>query len=254
MTPVRYSIVIPAYNETQRIGRALEQIVAWVRQEGLTAEILVVDDGSRDNTPDLVREHASRHPIIRLVSNPGNRGKGYSVRHGMREATGDLLLFTDTDLSAPIAEAAKLFREIEAGAGVAIGSRWLQRQSQTTRQPLYRQLGGRIFNLWLRLVLDLPFQDTQCGFKAFHRPAADALFAAQLVEGWGFDAELLYLARRFGIRAVEVPVVWADDARSKINPYVDGLKIVTDVLRVRCNALTGRYPPPAAPAGSPGLS
>ena len=242
MTTDRYSIIIPAYNETQRIGHALDQIVAWVRQEALAAEILVVDDGSRDNTPDLVREYASRHPIIRLVSNPGNRGKGYSVRHGMREATGNTLLFTDTDLSAPITEAAKLFRELEGGAGVAIGSRWLQRESQTTRQPFYRQLGGRVFNLWLRVVLNLPFKDTQCGFKAFNRPAADALFAAQRVEGWGFDAELLYLAGRFGFRTVEVPVQWADDARSKVNPYVDGLKIVTDVLRIRWNALTGKYP------------
>ncbi len=242
MAAHQYSIVIPAFNETERIGRALDLIVEWVGREGLAAEIIVVDDGSRDTTAEIVREYAARHPIIRLVSNPGNRGKGYSVRHGMREATGDVLLFTDADLSAPITEAAKLFCEIEAGAGVAIGSRWLQRATQTTRQPLYRQLGGRLFNLYLCVVLNLPFKDTQCGFKAFSRPAADALFAAQLVEGWGFDPELLYLARHWGFPIVEVPVQWANDARSKINPYVDGLKIVADISAVRWNALTGRYP------------
>ena len=236
-----YSIVIPAYNEERRLAAALDQVLAHARERGWEAEVLVVNDGSRDGTAALAAEYAARHPGVRLLENPGNRGKGYSVRHGMLEARGEWLLFTDADLSAPIAEAEKLFAALGAGAEVAIGSRWLASETQTLRQPLYRQFFGRVFNLLLRLLLGLRFRDTQCGFKAFSRRAARELFPRQRIERWAFDPELLYLARRLGFRVEEVPVEWAHDRRSTISPLRDGLRMGWDLLRIRWYALSGKY-------------
>ena len=164
-----YSIVIPAYNEGTRLGATLEKVLAYVHAQGWDAEVIVVNDGSRDNTADIVRSFAAKDAALRLVENPGNRGKGYSVRHGMLNARGRTVLFSDADLSSPIEEAPKLFQALEAGADIAIGSRWLRAETQTQRQPLHRQLFGRIFNLILRLTLGLKFKDTQCGFKAFRQ-------------------------------------------------------------------------------------
>jgi len=169
-----YSIVIPAYNECNRIRPTLDEILRYSAERQWDAEILVVDDGSRDGTAEIIREYSRSHQQIQLVQNPGNRGKGFSVRNGMLHARGDICLFTDADLSSPIAEAEKLFEAIREGADIAIGSRWLRAELQTERQPLYRQAFGRIFNLLLRLVLGLRFRDTQCGFKAFRREAARA--------------------------------------------------------------------------------
>ncbi|HUK87332.1 MAG TPA: dolichyl-phosphate beta-glucosyltransferase [Terriglobales bacterium] len=236
-----YSIIIPAYNEERRLGAALEQLLAYAAAQGWDAEVLVVNDGSRDRTAALAAEYAARHPVVRLLENPGNRGKGYSVRHGMLEAKGDLRLFTDADLSAPIAEAEKLFAALAAGAEIAIGSRWLASETQTLRQPLYRQFFGRLFNLLLRLLLGLRFQDTQCGFKAFTRRAALELFSRLRIERWAFDPELLYLARRRGLKVEEVPVAWAHDRRSTISPLRDGPRMFWDLLRIRWYALTGKY-------------
>lgn len=245
-----YSIIIPAYNEGQRLGATLDHVLAHLEASGWKAEVLVVDDGSTDSTAELVREYARRRPAVRLLENPGNRGKGYSVRNGMRQATGELLLFTDADLSAPIAEAGKLFARIAAGADVAIGSRWLDPALQTARQPFYRQLFGRIFNLLLRLILGLRFKDTQCGFKAFTRHAAQLIFARQRIERWGFDPELLFLAAKLGLRVEEVAVEWADDPRSKVRPLRDGMRIFSEMLRIRWYGLAGKYgssePSPAA--------
>jgi glycosyltransferase involved in cell wall biosynthesis len=238
---LRYSIVIPAYNEGERIGATLDKVLAHLEQQKWEAEVLVVDDGSTDSTADLVRRYAAQHPQLRLLQNPGNRGKGYSVRHGMLEATGDRLLFTDADLSAPISEAPKLFARLEAGADLAIGSRWLDPALQTERQPLYRQLFGRIFNLLLRLILGLRFRDTQCGFKAFTRRAAQLIFSRQRIERWGFDPELLFLAARLGLKVEEVPVEWANDPRTKIRPLRDGARIFSEMLRIRWYSLTGKY-------------
>ena len=240
MPPI-YSIVIPAYNEERRLGAGLESILACVAEQRWEAEILVVDDGSRDATARLAAEFAARHPAVRLLQNPGNRGKGYSVRHGMLEAQGEFLLFTDADLSAPIAEAAKLFAALRAGAEIAIGSRWLESETQTLRQPFYRQLFGRLFNLLLRLLLGLRFKDTQCGFKAFTRRAAGELFPLQRIERWAFDPELLYLARRRKLAVQEVAVEWAHDPRSTIRALRDGPRMFWDLLRIRWYALTGKY-------------
>ncbi|MBV8207246.1 MAG: glycosyltransferase family 2 protein [Acidobacteria bacterium] len=237
----RYSIIIPAYNERERITATLDRVLACIRERNWRAEVLVVNDGSRDSTAEIVRSYSALHPAVRLLENPGNRGKGYSVRNGMLNARGDVLLFSDADLSSPIEEASKLFSAIERGADIAVGSRWLRSELQTERQPLYRQLLGRAFNLVLRVSLGLKQKDTQCGFKAFTRCAALALFPRQQIERWGFDPELLYLAKKLGLRIEEIPVRWAHDARSKIHPLRDGIRMGVDILRVRWYDLAGRY-------------
>jgi glycosyltransferase involved in cell wall biosynthesis len=236
-----YSIVIPAYNESARIAASLEGVLAYIAQRGWNAEVIVVNDGSRDDTVDIVRGFAANHPMLRVLENPGNRGKGYSVRNGMLHASGDILLFSDADLSSPIEEADKLFTAIANGADIAIGSRWLQTGLQTRRQPLYRQFFGRIFNLLLRITLGLRFKDTQCGFKAFTRRAAQAIFPAQKIERWAFDPELLYLAQRFGFTVAEVPVAWAHREGTQISPLRDGLRMFGEMLKIRWNSLSGKY-------------
>jgi dolichyl-phosphate beta-glucosyltransferase len=237
----QYSIVIPAYNEAARIAGALESVVGCIRSRGWFAEVVVVNDGSRDQTADIVRGFAARAPEIRLLENPGNCGKGYSVRHGLLEAFGEIVMFTDADLSAPIEEAEDLFAPLRVGADIAIGSRWLQRTRQTIRQPLYRQLFGRCFNAVTRIVMGLPYADTQCGFKAFTRAAAQTIFQLQTIERWGFDPEILFIARKRGYEVVEVPVSWAHDERTRISYLKDGLRMLQDIAIVRWNALLGRY-------------
>lgn len=236
-----YSIVIPAYNEGARLGSTLQKVLDYIAHNGWNAEVIVVNDGSRDNTADVVRSFAAQNSSLRLVENPGNRGKGYSVRNGMMNARGGILLFSDADLSAPIEEAPKLLEAIASGADVVIGSRWLSPDLQTERQSLHRQLFGRIFNLMLRLTLGLQFHDTQCGFKAFTRRAADAIFPQQKIERWGFDPEILFLARKRGFKIAEVPVVWGHSGDSRINPVLDGARMFTEMLRVRWYDISGKY-------------
>ena len=238
----KYSIIIPAYNEAARLGATLQRVLEYIRAQRWNAEVIVVNDGSRDNTADLVRQYASANPVLRLLENPGNRGKGYSVRNGMLHANGEILLFSDADLASPIEEAPKLFEAIESGADVAIGSRWLRPELQKQRQSLLRQLYGRIFNIALRLLLGLKFKDTQCGFKVFTRSSARAIFPLQQIERWGFDPELLYLARRKKLRVTEVPVEWSHQEGTRISPLRDGLRMFSEVLRIRWNALTRKYP------------
>ena len=236
-----YSIVIPAYNEAARISNALESVVACVRERRWNAEVVVVDDGSRDQTAEIVRAFAQSHPEVRLLQNPGNHGKGYSVRNGILHSFGEIVMFTDADLSAPIEEAEGLFAALAAGADIAIGSRWLERTRQTIRQPLYRQFFGRCFNAVTRGVMGLRFADTQCGFKAFTRSAAQTVFQLQTIERWGFDPEILFIALKRGYRIQEVPVSWAHDERSRISYLKDGMRMLQDIAIVRWNALLGRY-------------
>jgi dolichyl-phosphate beta-glucosyltransferase len=244
MSYPQYSIVIPAYNEAARITGALESVIGCIRQRGWFAEVIVVDDGSRDRTAAIVREFAANAPEVRLLQNPGNRGKGYSVRHGVLQSFGEIVMFTDADLSAPIEEAEDLFAALADGADIAIGSRWLERTRQTIRQPLYRQFFGRCFNALTRAVMGLPYADTQCGFKAFTRPAAQTIFQLQTIQRWGFDPEILFIALKRGYRIVEVPVSWAHDERTRISYLKDGLRMLQDIAIVRWNALLGRYNKP----------
>ena len=240
MEPI-YSVVIPAYNESARLGATLEKVLAYVQAQGWDAEVIVVNDGSRDNTADIVRRYAEKNPAVRLVENPGNHGKGYSVRNGMLNVRGRIALFSDADLSSPIGEAQKLLQALEAGADIAIGSRWLRAETQTQRQPLYRQVFGRVFNLLLRLTLGLQFKDTQCGFKAFKRPAIQAIFPLQKIERWGFDPEILFLARKFGFKVQEVSVAWGHSGGTRIHPLIDGSRMFWEMLHIRWNDLTGKY-------------
>jgi len=238
---LRYSIVIPAYNESQRIVPTLNRVLSYIAEQEWDAELIIVNDGSRDDTASIVQGYVAHNSIVRLIENPGNRGKGYSVRNGMLNAQGEVLLFSDADLSSPIEEAPKLFAALEAGADVAIGSRWLRSELQTQRQPLHRQLFGRIFNLALRIVLGLSQKDTQCGFKAFTHQAAQAIFPLQRIERWGFDPEIIFLAKKQGFHVIEVAVKWAHDNHGQINPVRDGLRMFGEVLKIRWNSINGRY-------------
>ena len=258
MTSPTHSFILPAYNESERLSESIPKVLQYVHERGFAAEIIVVNDGSTDKTAEVVRQFAVSNSMIVLLENPGNRGKGYSVRNGMLNARAEVALFTDADLSSPITEADKLFGALSAGADVAIGSRWLQRELQTERQPLMRQLYGRLFNLELRVVLGLRYKDTQCGFKAFNRRAIDTVFTRQRIERWGFDPELLFLADKFKLKTLEVAVEWAHDHRSKIHPVRDGLRMGMEVLKIRWNSILGRYRKPllisareSSPASAP---
>lgn len=241
MKDPQISIVVPAYNESARIEKTLERIMQCIEDRGWDAEVLVVDDGSKDATAAIVQRWMQRHPRLHLIQNAGNRGKGYSVRNGLLQATGEIVMFTDADLSAPMEEAELLFQAIQQGADVAIGSRWLDRKLQTIHQPLYRRFFGRCFNAVTRIVMGLPFKDTQCGFKAFRRSAAQVIFRLQRIERWGFDPEILFIARKIGYNIREVPVSWGHDERSRMSYLRDGMKMLQEMAIIRTNSLAGRY-------------
>jgi glycosyltransferase involved in cell wall biosynthesis len=242
--PRRLSIVIPAYNEESRILPTLGKIHRFLETEKIEAEILVVNDGSTDRTAEVVETQiASLRPIadLQVLHNPGNRGKGYSVRHGMLKAEGERVLFTDSDLSSPIEEYRKLAAPLDRGeASIAIGSRALKDSQVQTHQSLWREYSGRTFNVVVRAVARLPFRDTQCGFKLFSREAARAVFPLQPLDGFGFDVEILYIARKLGYCAAEIPVVWRDVAASRVR-LSSGARAFLDILRVRIQDLKGVY-------------
>ena len=240
---VELSIVVPAYNEEPRLPASLARIAAYIRASGRETEVVVVDDGSRDGTASAAESFRGEIPCLRVISNGENRGKGYSVRHGMLEAQGRIVLFTDADLSAPIEEADKLLAALET-SDVAIGSRAMDRSLIFVRQSLFREFAGIVFNAIVRLTLRLPFVDTQCGFKAFRREPCHIIFEQQSIDRFGFDPELLYLARHHGLRAVEIPVRWAHSPATKVNMFSDSLQMFLDVFIIRWNSLTGRYPRP----------
>jgi glycosyltransferase involved in cell wall biosynthesis len=237
------SIIIPAYNEEKRLPTTLEQIVAYLRRtEWNFSEILVVDDGSSDATAKVAENFAETHPNLKVLRNPGNRGKGYSVRHGMLESQGAWALFSDADLSAPIEELDKLCEAMERErATVAIGSRALNRKLIGVHQSAFREYGGRVFNLVLRLITGLRFWDTQCGFKLFDGAAAHEIFRRQRADGFGFDAEVLFIARHLGYKIVEVPVRWNHVEGTKMRLFSDTLRMVTDLIVIRRNQVLGRY-------------
>ena len=234
------SIIIPSYNEELRLAATLERLAAYLPDLGRKSEVIVVDDGSKDRTAAVAESFCGKFLSLRVLSNGVNRGKGYSVRHGMLEARGRSVLFTDADLSAPIEEAGKLLAALGT-YDVAIGSRALDRSLIAVHESRAREFAGIIFNLIVRVVLRLSFVDTQCGFKAFRREPCRVIFEQQRIERFGFDPELLYLARHHGLSTVEIPVRWSHSPATKINMMRDSIQMFVDVFTIRWNSLLGRY-------------
>jgi glycosyltransferase involved in cell wall biosynthesis len=236
------SIVIPAYNEQSRLPDTLRRVEEYLqRGDWNFHEILVVDDGSTDGTVEAASEFANANPNIRLLRNPGNRGKGFSVRHGMLEARGDWRLFSDADLSTPIEELEKLWCAVAEGdSEIAIGSRALDRSLIGVHQPGYRESMGRFFNKVMRAATGLKISDTQCGFKMFRRDVAEEVFSRQKLERFGFDAEVLYIASRRGYKIAEVPVRWNHVEGSKVG-MLTGLHAFGELLEIRLNSMRGKY-------------
>ncbi len=235
------SVVIPAYNEEERLPGTLEKVASYLSSRGREFEILVVDDGSTDGTAEVALSFSSRVPL-RVLRNERNRGKGYSVRRGMLEARGELRLFTDADLSTPIEELPKLERAIlEEGFDVAIASRGLPQSKLVVRQPLWREMLGRAFNLYIQALLLPGIWDTQCGFKLFTAEAAEEVFRRTTLEGFGFDFEALYIAKKLGFKIKEVPVTWVHSPKTKVKVLRDGISMGLDALKVRANDLKRLY-------------
>jgi glycosyltransferase involved in cell wall biosynthesis len=245
------SIVIPSFNEEPRLPGTLRRVRAYLHARGIGAEVIVVDDGSADGTARLVEAWCAEFPGLRLVSNGRNRGKGYSVRHGMLEARGRVVLFTDADLSAPIEETDKLLAALSS-CQVAIGSRGVDRSLIEVHQSRLRELAGIIFNRIVCVITGLNFVDTQCGFKAFLREPSRIVFEQQRIERFGFDPEILFLAKRHGLRAVEIPVRWAHDPHTKVHMLRDSLQMFWELLAIRWNWLLGRYPRQPGPGPARG--
>lgn len=237
----KLSIVIPAFNEERRLPATLERIAAYINVSGRATEVIVVDDGSADRTIGVAESFREKLSGLRVVSNGRNRGKGYSVRNGFTESLGEIVLFTDADLSAPIEETDKLLAKMD-GYDVAIGSRAVNRDLIEVHESKFRELAGIIFNGIVRLILRLPFVDTQCGFKAFQREKCKIIFEQQTIERFGFDPELLYLARHHGLRTAEVAVRWAHSPATKVNMLRDSVQMFLDVVIIRWNSMSGRYP------------
>jgi glycosyltransferase involved in cell wall biosynthesis len=247
------SIVIPAYNEENRVGRGLDDLLRFFETQTYKAEVIVVNDGSSDQTASRVEEkiaefRAAGHEL-RVLTNKPNRGKGYSVKRGLTEARGEIVLFSDTDFSSPITEAPKLLDPIVEGrADVAFGSRALNPELIGVHQPKMREIGGTVFNLLMRTITGLKFKDTQCGFKAFRQSAALPVFSVQRIERFGFDPEVLYIAKKQGNRLLEVPVIWnhceGGELQNKLNYVLDSMNMFMDLIRIRLNDVLGRYDNP----------
>lgn len=229
------SVVIPAYNEEKRIEPALKKIIKYIKKKFRRYEIIVVDDCSTDNTSKI----ASKYKEIRVLKNKSNQGKGYSVKRGVLASKYPLILFSDSDLAAPIEELQKLIQYKEYD--VVFGSRNLKESDVQTKQPLYRQIMGKMFPLLVNLIVLRNTKDTQCGFKLFKKKAAEKIFPLQTINGFAFDVEILYIAKKLGFKIKEVPVVWIDQEGSKVNPVKDGIKMLKSLLQIRINNLKGRY-------------
>ena len=236
------SVVIPAFNEERRLPPTLEKIQRYLA--GRPHEILVVDDGSGDGTAERAAAAG-----VQVLRNDGNRGKGYSVRRGMLAARGAHRLMTDADLSTPIEELDRLLRKMDEGYDVVIASRALPESNVEVRQPWYRENTGRLFNLCVRMLALPGLQDTQCGFKLFNADAAEQAFAAVRLDGFSFDVEALFVARRRGFRIAEVPVTWRNDEATRVDTFKGAVAFV-DLARIRLNVLRGAYDAPAAGSGA----
>lgn len=243
MTP-EISIVIPAYNEAHRLPATLDRIERYLQQAGTPAEVIVSDDGSRDDTADVVRRHAARWPQLRLVMAERNGGKGAAVRLGMADARGRFRIFSDADLSVPIDDMEKLLRPLRSGAGVAIASRALRASEVQVHQPWYRETMGKIFNKLVRIFVLGGVKDTQCGFKAFSAEVAERVFPALQTRGFGFDVEVLYRAQHAGYTIVEVPTRWINSPQSRVHPVRDSLAMFLELMAIPDRVR--KHPTPAA--------
>ncbi|MDQ6693620.1 MAG: glycosyltransferase family 2 protein [Chloroflexota bacterium] len=244
------SVVIPAYNESSRLPDALGKVKKYLNGRDYSYEVLVVDDGSDDNTVEVVEREAKNHQQLRVIRNP-HRGKGYAVRTGMLQASGKYILYSDADFSAPIEEVEKLLPYLRGRYDIAIGSREGLGAARYD-EPVYRHIMGRVFNTFVRLVALPQFNDTQCGFKAFRREASDTLFRSLHLYGdnaadvkgamvTGFDVEVLYLAQKWGYKTKEVPVKWYYSKGTNVNPLRDTFRMLQDIAKVRRNDLRGLY-------------
>ncbi len=238
------SIVIPAYNEALRIGKTLDRICDYLADRGYSHEIIVVNDGSNDDTAKVVKKAAENHPAIVLLQNGMNKGKGYSVKQGVLSSKGRYILMSDADLSTPIEEIGQLFKELEGGYDIAIGSRSVSGSMILKRQSWFRQLMGKTFNMLVQAFAVRGIRDTQCGFKLFKGDAARMVFARQRIERFAFDVEALYLAKKMGLRIREVPVVWVNSPDSKVSIFTDSLQMFRDLLKIRfyhCRLRQGKF-------------
>jgi len=238
MTDIHLSVIIPAYNEEKRLGTTLAEIVRYLSGQDFTFEILVVDDGSTDTTAEVVM---SVSPGIRLLKNPENKGKGYSVRRGMLESVGKYRLFTDADMSTPIEEVEKFWPLLENGCDVVIASRALPESQVEIHQSWLREHCGRAFNKIVRIVAGSEFKDTQCGFKIFAKNAAQTIFSRQTIDGWGFDTEVLHIAKKHKLRVKDVAVRWRNSPDSRLRLLQDSTRMFFELLSVRWNELRGKY-------------
>jgi dolichyl-phosphate beta-glucosyltransferase len=229
----RLSVVIPCYNEEQRLPRTIEQIERYLAARGEPYEIVLVDDGSADGTRGVMDAAAARNPSVRLEFLPHNRGKGRALAQGVAAARGAEILVTDADLSTPIEELGKLQVALAAGAGVAIASRAMRESRVEVSQPFYRVLMGKVFNLIVQAVLLPGIWDTQCGFKLFRADVAKDAFGGLTTDGFGYDPEVLFRAKRRGVRITEVPVIWRNSAPTKVSPISSSLDMFKHVVRVR---------------------
>ena len=233
------SIVVPALNEAERIGSSLQKIFSFLNRNALSAEVIVVDDGSVDRTSEIAMSFKNEN--LQILSNKVNKGKGYSVRKGFLQSKGTWVLFTDSDLSAPIEEVITLLRVAMSGADVVIGSRAIDRSKIERHQPWPREFGGIVYNWAVRLILRIAVKDTQCGLKLFHRKRMKPIFQKQTIFGFGFDPELLFLAKKMNFEIREIPVSWSHNDGSKVNFLNDGLRMALDLIRVRINWTMGKY-------------
>lgn len=230
---VALSVVIPAYNEEQRLARAVERVSSFFAVRGIDGEIIVVDDGSRDRTRTVAMSLQSQCQELRVLGYDFNRGKGSAVRLGVLESRGKAVLYSDADLSTSIEEMDYLWPHLEAGSDVVIASRHLRQSRILVNQPFHRRHLGRVFNTWIRLLGVRGFMDTQCGFKLFRREAAHRLFSLLRTEGFAFDVEILVHAQRLGFRIAEVPVHWSHSPVSRVHPVRDSIAMALQILRIR---------------------
>lgn len=233
------SIIIPAFNEETRLPKSLDQIDDFVQKQDYPVEVIVVDNNSRDRTAEVARTAAAGRPYLRLLHQPV-QGKGAAVKKGMLAADGDYLFICDADLSMPIEEVTKFVPPVLNGHDVAIGSREVE-GARRFDEPEYRHIMGRVFNFIVRSLALPKIQDSQCGFKVFRRDVAREVFPLQTIDGWGFDVEVLFIARQQGYKVVEVPINWYYRTNSRINPLRDAINMFVEVMTVRVNGWLGRY-------------